>query len=92
MYRQVLNGFALNSLAKVPNIPDYHLMVGSAELLDSLPLLVYEKAKIPAGLVTNMKVVKELSNEELNEAIANNELEVNDVSWNLALLGNGLGV
>ena len=92
MYRTVLDTFALQSLIKVPNIPDYHLMVGSAEQLDSLPLLVYEKATIPKGLVSNMQEIKELSNDEIHEAINNNDLEVNDLNWNLALLGNGLGV
>ena len=31
-------------------------------------------------------------NEEIQEMIANNDLEVNDLNWNLALLGSGLGV
>ena len=92
MYRQVIDAFALQSLAKAPSIPDYHLMVGSAEVLDSLPLLVYEKATIPKGLVSNMQELKQLDNEEIQQAIADGELEVNDLNWGLALLGNGLGV
>ena len=48
MYRQVIDRFALNQLIKNPDIPDFHLMVGSAEILDSLPLLVYEHASIPS--------------------------------------------
>lgn len=91
MYGQVLNRFALQSLQKLPNIPDFHLMVGSAEVLTSLPLLIYENAKIPKPIVNNMEDIKKLSNEEIAEAIANNNLEVNDLNWNLALLGNGLG-
>ncbi len=92
MYRAIIDGFALKTLTKEPNIPDYQLGVGSAECLDSLPVLVYEKSKLPEQLVNNMKTYKSMDNDELQKAIADNELEVNDLNWNLALLGNGLGV
>ena len=92
MYRQVLDGFALKTLTKQPNIPDYHLGVGEAEVLDSLPVLVYEKSKLSDVLVQNMKKYQEKDSEEIQKAIADNELEVNDLNWNLALLGGGLGV
>ena len=92
MYRQVIDRFALNQLIKNPIIPDFHLMVGSAEILDSLPLLVYEHASIPSEIAGNMKITEEKTNEEIEQMISNNELEVNDLNWNLALLGSGLGV
>lgn len=92
MYKSMLNQFALNTLSKLPNIPDYHLMVGSAERLDSLPLLVYKNAKVPTEVVDMMNVTKSVSSEEIAEAIANNNLEINDLNWNLALIGSGLGV
>lgn len=92
MYKGLLNKLALQSMKTAPNIPDFHLMVGSAECHTSLPVLVYQNAKIPADLVLNMKKVQEHTHEELQEMIAYNQLEVNDLNWNLALLGNGLGV
>ena len=91
-YKGTLNKFALNTLIKAPNIPDYHLMVGSAETLAPLPLLVYENAKFPNEIVQNMNNMKSKTSEEIAEAIADNNLEVNDLNWNLALLGSGLGV
>lgn len=91
-YRGMLNGFALNTLQKMPNIPDFHLMVGRAETLAPLPLMVYEKAVVPSLVVQNMNEIKNKTSEEIAESIANNELEVNDMNWNLALLGSGLGV
>lgn len=91
-YRGVINQFARNTLIKAPNIPDYHLMVGSAETLAPLPLLVYATSKIPTQVVENMNDMKDKTSEEIAEAIANNNLEVNDLNWNLALLGSGLGV
>ena len=91
-YRGVINRFALNTLTKSPNIPDFHLMVGNAETLAPLPLLVYEKAKVPSEIVQNMNNMKTKTSEEISEAIADNNLEVNDLNWNIALLGSGLGV
>ena len=91
-YRGTIDRFALNTLIKAPNIPDYHLMVGSAETLAPLPLLVYENAKVPTEVVNNMNDLKSKTSEEIAEAIASNNLEVNDLNWNLALLGSGLGV
>lgn len=92
MYREVLDSFALGVLLKPPAIPDFHLMVGSAEQLDSLPLLVYENYKIPGEVVENMNDIQKKNSEEIQQAIADNELEVNDLNWNLAFLGGGLGV
>lgn len=91
-YRGTLNQFALKTLIKAPNIPDFHLMVGSAETLAPLPLLVYENAKVPTEIVKNMNDMKSKTSEEIADAIENNNLEVNDLNWNLALLGSGLGV
>lgn len=91
-YRGIINNFALNALIKPPNIPDFHLMVGSAETLAPLPLLVYENAKVPNEIVKNMNDMKSKTSEEIAEAIADNNLEVNDLNWNIALLGSGLGV
>jgi hypothetical protein len=91
-YRNVIDRFALNTLQKLPDIPDFHLMVGSAESLNSLPLLVYENAKVPVEVVEVMGEAKENSLQDISEAIENNHLEVNDLNWNLALIGSGLGV
>lgn len=87
MYRQILDGFALNSLTKLPSIPDYHLMVGSAEDLTSQPLLVYKNANIPTEITKNMATMANLTNEEIAEKIADGSLEVNDINGNIASLG-----
>ena len=91
MYRQVLDKFGLQSLVKQPNIPDFHLMVGSAENISPLPLIIVNDYKIPKQVVNNMEALKNVSSEEISKAIADNNLEVNDLNWNLALIGNGLG-
>lgn len=91
-YRQVINKQALNQLIKNPNIPDFHLMVGSAERLDGMPLLVYESSTIPTSLLNSYQTIKEMNSEDIEQAISDNMLEVNDLNYNIALIGAGLGV
>lgn len=88
-YQQLLNGHALGALHKPPRIPDYHLMVGSAERLESLPLLVSTAtySKDVAKMITK---TQQLSEEEVTEKLTNNLLEVNDFIENTALIGSGL--
>lgn len=91
-YRQVIDRQALNVLVKNPNIPDYHLMVGSAERLDGMPLMVYESSTIPTSVLNSYSNIKQMNSEDIEQAIADNILEVNDLNLNLALIGSGLGV
>lgn len=91
-YRQVIDKFALHNLIKSPNIPDYHLMIGSAENHEGLPLLIYQEAKIPTALTGNYKEIQKMTSDDISNAIAENNLEINDLNWNLALIGSGLGV
>ena len=85
--RQRFDKFALNTLTKVPNIPDYHLMVGCAEELSSVPLLVYNNASVPKEIASNIQSMSKLTNEQIAEAIANNEIEVNDLNGFTSILG-----
>ena len=89
-YRQVINAFAYKSLAKMPNIPDYHLMVGSAECLEGLPTLVPVRY-VPEQVLDLQADVSKLTDEEIADAIENNRLEINDFMSNVASIGNGLG-
>lgn len=41
-YRGMMNRFALNTLIKNPETPDFHLMVGAAEDLAPMPLMIYK--------------------------------------------------
>ena len=90
-YRPILDGFARQSLIKAPNIPDFHLMIGTAECLESLPVLIYANTYVPNEVVENMQKVSTLeeNNMSVAEAIQNNVLEVNDLNYNVALLGIG---
>lgn len=87
MYRNMLNRFALQSVIKAPNIPDFHLMVGSAEDLASLPLLIYDSSNVPSEIVQGMSKYNEMTSDDIQQAIADNVLEVNDINMNIATLG-----
>lgn len=89
MYRNIINAFGLKAMIKNPQIPDYHLMVGSAEELGSLPLLVYTNTSVPKEVVDNMNRVSEMNNEQLYSALAYGGLEVNDLNYNIATLPIG---
>ena len=90
-YKQVLNAHALITLHKNPSIPDFHLMVGSAEDLAPLPVLLYKETLVSPEIVKNMTQFDELSNEDIEKAIADNIIEVNDINLNIATLGSALG-
>ena len=89
-YRAILNAFALNTLTKAPNIPDYHLMVGSAEELSGLPTLV-PNSYVPSQVIEMQADVSKLTDEEIAQALENNVLEVNDLNINIASIGAGIG-
>lgn len=90
-YRQVIDAFALQSLLQAPEIPDYHLMIGSAEELAPLPLMLYARANVPKQIVQGWDNLKDLSSDQVESLINNQQLEVNDLNYNLAFIGNGLG-
>ena len=91
IYRKALDRIALSVLYKQPNIPDYHLMIGSAERLDEIPLAIYAQTAIPSVMAKSMTELSKQSSTDIELAIQNNTLEVNDLSLNVALIGNGLG-
>lgn len=91
-YRNIIDAFALQSVSKMPDIPDYHLMIGSAEEHAPLPLMLYARANVPKQIVQGWDTLKEVTNEDMEYLINNQQLEVNDMNWNMALIGNGLEV
>lgn len=85
-YRQTLNAFAMKSVEKPIHIADYHLMVGTAECLNPLPV-VLTKQYVPSDMVIKQAELSKLSDEEIADAINNQQLEVNDFNINLLTIG-----
>ena len=47
-YKNFLNGIALNCLPHTAIIPDFRLCIGSAERLDSIPVLLFKDVSGPS--------------------------------------------
>lgn len=89
-YRRFLNCIAKKELVKKPEIPDFKLMVGEAENLTPLPLVIYKKG-IPKEVAPIVGNVAQLSSEEIAKKLSENTLEVNDMCGNVATIGSALG-
>ena len=89
-YWEMLNRHALISLIKSPEIPDYHLMVGSAENLAPTSIGVAQMT-VPKEVAKNLSKFEDMTDEEKIKAIADGTLEVNDFNGNIATIGDGLG-
>lgn len=46
-YKNMLNVHAFNCLSRIASIPDFRLCIGSAEKLDSVPLLIFTELSAP---------------------------------------------
>ena len=89
-YRQMLDNIALSVLNRSPDIPDYHLMVGSAEELSPLPVLIPQH-EIPKEVAQSLTQLNELDNDMIEKLIDEQSLEINDFNGNTALLAGMIG-
>ena len=89
-YRQTLDRIALSVLNRSPDIPDYHLMVGSAEELSPLPVLIPQH-EIPKEVAQSLSKLDEIDNDTIAKLIDEQSLEINDFNGNTALLGGMIG-
>lgn len=89
-YRQMLDSIALSVLNRTPDIPDYHLMVGTAEELAPLPVLIPQH-EIPKEVANSLTQLNDLDNETITQLIEQQSLEINDFNGNTALLAGMIG-
>lgn len=89
-YKGIVNRFGLQQLVRPVAIPDFHLMVGSAEYLASMPVLVYQDylEMIPTAL---QKPITDISYEQAQTGIENGELSPDDFVQNTFYIGSPLG-
>lgn len=85
-YQSLLNRIALSVLIKPICIPDHRLMIGSAEKLNSMDLLI-PQATVSKQVAENMSKLNQYSDEELLNAINNQTLEIDDLNGNVSLIG-----
>lgn len=90
-YRSIMNRFALIQLAKIPEMPDFTLGIGSAENLAPIPVIIQKQQPVPSVVVENMKKYSAMSNEDIAKMIEENVAEVNDFNDGTGTLGNPFG-
>ena len=89
-YKQNINRQAYNVLNKLPEVPDYHLMIGNAEELNTVPVLV-TKTYVPKYAVKTQADISTATDDEIAYMLENNIIEVNDLNANVMSIGEGLG-
>ena len=89
-YRTIINGIALKVLINPVDIPDYHLMIETAEKRESVPLVI-SQSKIPRKVAESLEKLETLSNDTIEQAIAENMLEINDFNGNTAIISGMIG-
>lgn len=89
-YKPIVNAIGLDRLIRPIDIPDMRLMVGSAECLEPLPLLIYQDVTTTQGNPL-MKPYKDLTLEEAAEKIGESGLTVDDFPGNTLYLGDPTG-
>lgn len=86
-YQHALNTGAYNRLVRPQAIPDFKLMVGSAEALHSLPITMYKDfyGKQAKALI---EPIKDLPAEKVDPQLVGKTYEPNDFIYNDFWLGN----
>lgn len=83
-YGQFLNGIALGVNTKPAMIPDYKLMVGTAENLESQPVIIYKDVMNPTYRALT-KQLASLENDQVSEDLIGQVYEpddfVNETFW-----------
>ena len=86
-YRQMINGFGLLALGKPCQIPDYHLMIGTAEDLSSQPIMIFEDA-MPKQVASMLPDIRDMDYEDVQSDLASGKLTIDDFFTNVYPLGD----
>lgn len=89
VYRPYVNAHGLAQLIKQPDIPDMRLMVGSAEELEPLPLMLYADLS-PRQAPIVMKTYDNLSIDDVKQKIGSTSLTIDDFPGNTLYLGEAI--
>lgn len=88
-YKPIVNAFAFDQLNRPIHIPDMRLMVGCAECLEPLPLLIYKDVG-PTVQSAVMKPYNELTLDEAAEKLQGTSLTTDDFPGNTLYLGEAV--
>lgn len=87
-YRGCINAQAMQVLAQTVHVPDYHLMVGSAEDLSSQPIVTYVDF-MPKDVYKRLPDNK-MTFEQVQENLASGTLTIDDFYQNVYPLGDAI--
>lgn len=87
-YIGIIRNIALQAIDKPVQVPDYHLMVGTAEDLKSQPIVTYADF-MPENVYKRLPN-PEMTYEEVQEKLSAGELTIDDFFQNTYPLGNPL--
>ena len=88
-YKSMMNSVAMNALTKPPIIPDARLMIESAEVQESIPILIF-KNYYPAEVQPIVNSTSGMTAEQIENAIVEGNLEPNDFINNTYVIGSAL--
>ena len=86
-YRPVADAQALKILLRNPDIPDPRLMVGYAEALTPLPVLIYQDV-VPPESKAIMAIYDSIPIEQAAEKLEGTSLTVDDFAGEMMFFGN----
>ena len=89
-YRGIIDNIGYHVRIKPPEIPDMRLMVGTAENLASVPLILYNdfNTYIPKVL---QQPIDQMKNEDVTKQIDGTQFTVDDFVNNTFFLGDAVG-
>lgn len=88
-YQQTLNQIAFNQIKKNVDIPDYHLMVGTAEELSSQPIMIFENV-MPKQVYNALPNIEGMTYEQVQENLASGKLTIDDFFQNVYPMGDAI--
>ena len=90
VYRPFINAHGLKALMKKVDIPDYHLMVGSAECLESQNVTIYRDVTTSQGKAL-LQNYENMDYETATQALNGSSLTIDDFPGNTMYLGDATG-
>ena len=88
-YQSTLNRIAFNQIKKNVDIPDYHLMIGTAEELASQPIMLSENI-IPKHVYNALPNIDNMTYEEVQQNLSSGKLTIDDFFQNVYPMGDAI--
>lgn len=85
--RRYANAHASGMIRKTPDIPDNSLMVGSSEIMATVPVVLYKKA-VPPAAVPLVEHFNNMSHEDIHHGLMEGSISYEDFPGQSLFMGN----